>query len=159
MEKTDFTFMKSGFDMVEINDEEEFKKNIVSIMLHFTENAAKSAAIYVEHAGRKYITTEDIKRGLMLEAFLFAHRTQKQEEIEKIKEELYGTSLDHIDETELEWSNSMDSDDETNHFTESQDDCGICKCFNGIYDRWDNWEPENQIMTILKSRISEIENI
>jgi len=95
----------------------------------------------------------------MLESFLFAHRTQKQEDIEKIKEELYGTSLDHIDESELEWSKSMDEDDETNNFTESQHDCGVCNCFNTIYDRWDNWEPENQFMTILKNRITNIENL
>ena len=158
MENTDFAFMKSGFNTMEM-DEDDLKKNIVSIMLHFMENAAKSAAIYVEHAGRKYITTEDIKRGLMLESFLFAHRTQKQEDIEKIKEELYGTSLDHIDETELEWSKSMDEDDETNNFTESQHDCGVCNCFNTIYDRWDNWEPENHFMTILKNRITNIENL
>ena len=158
MENTDFAFMKSGFNTMEM-DEDDLKKNIVSIMLHFMENAAKSAAIYVEHAGRKYITTEDIKRGLMLESFLFAHRTQKQEDIEKIKEELYGTSLDHIDDTELEWSKSMDEDDETNNFTESQHDCGVCNCFNTIYDRWDNWEPENQFMTILKNRITNIENL
>ena len=158
MENTDFAFMKTGFDNMEM-DEEEMKKNIISIMLHFMENAAKSAAIYVEHAGRKYITTEDIKRGLMLESFLFAHRKEKQIEIEKIKEELYGTSTDHIDESELEWSESMDNEDETNKFTESEDDCGICKCFNGIYERWEKWEPENQFMTILKHRITNIENL
>ena len=45
------------------------------------------------------------------------------------------------------------------HYWKATTQCGICKCFNGIYDRWDNWEPENQIMTILKTRISEIENI
>ena len=55
MNNTDFTFMKSGFDNTPL-DEDDMKKNIASILVHFTENALKSAAIYVKHCKRNVVT-------------------------------------------------------------------------------------------------------
>ena len=93
MNNTDFTFMKSGFDNTPL-DEDDMKKNIASILVHFTENALKSAAIYVKHCKRNVVTIEDIKRGMMLEAFLFGRRTDTGEKVEAIKREIFGEEVE-----------------------------------------------------------------
>ena len=152
MENTDFSFMKSGFDNTPL-DEEDMKKNIVSILVHFTENAIKSAAIYVKHCKRNVVTTEDIKRGMMLEAFLFGRRENAGQKVEEIKREIFGIEEDDDEDFEdLEFA----EEDEKVQFTESEHDCGMCKCFNTIYDRWEKWEPENEMMCILKKHINQM---
>ena len=40
MENTDFSFMKSGFDNTPM-DEDDMKKNVASILIHFMENGLK----------------------------------------------------------------------------------------------------------------------
>jgi len=151
MENTDFTFMKSGFDNTPL-DEDDMKKNIASILVHFMENALKSAAIYVKHCKRNVVTIEDIKRGMMLEAFLFGRRTDTGQKVEAIKQEIFGEEVDSDDEEEVEFAD----EDEEAEFTESKCECGMCKCFNTIYDRWEGWEPENGMMSILKTHISQM---
>ena len=152
MENTDFSFMKSGFDNTPL-DEEDMKKNIVSILVHFTENAIKSAAIYVKHCKRNVVTTEDIKRGMMLEAFLFGRRENAGQKVEEIKREIFGIEEDDDEDFEdLEFA----EEDEKVQFTESEHNCGMCKCFNTIYDRWEKWKPENEMMCILKKHINQM---
>ena len=151
MDNTDFTFMKSGFDNTPL-DEDDMKKNIASILVHFTENALKSSAIYVKHCKRNVVTIEDIERGKMLEAFLFGRRSNTGEKVEAIKREIFGEEVDSDHEEEIEFAD----EDEEVEFTESKFDCGICKCFNTIYDRWNDWVPENGMMSILKTHISQM---
>ena len=75
----DFSFMKSGFNNVEANNEKvDMEKNVVGTIVHFTENALKTAGYYTKHSGRKMITKEDIKRCFMLEVFLFYNRENLQ---------------------------------------------------------------------------------
>ena len=150
MDTSDFAFMKSGFDNTPFNEDEE-KKNIISIITHFMEHAIKSAAIYVAHAKRKAITPEDIKRAMMLEAFLFSKRGDVSEKVKAIKKELFE---DNDWDEDVDWD--INPEDETVIFTESKDDCAMCKCFNTIYERWDKWTPETKMMEILKKSISEM---
>ena len=150
MDTSDFSFMKSGFDNTPFN-EDEVKKNAISIITHFMEHAIKSASIYVKHAGRKVITPEDIKRALMLETFLFSKRGDVSEKVKKIKKELFE---DNDWDEDVSWD--TDPEDDVVVFTESKDDCAMCKCFNTIYERWNNWVPENKMMEILKKAIDEI---
>ena len=72
MDKSDFTFMKTGFG--NFQDSESMEKNIIGTLVLFTENAMKSAGFYTKHCKRKNITKEDIKRCLMFEVFLFCYR-------------------------------------------------------------------------------------
>lgn len=152
MENTDYTFMKSGFDNTHVDDENELKKNIASILVHFTENALKSAAIYTKHCKRSVVTVEDIKRGMMLEAFLFGHRQNTGEKVNEIKRELFDQELTSEDEDELDYIDS----DEDELFSLSKCECGMCKSFNTVYDRWEKWTPENNIMSILKIHINQM---
>ena len=61
---SDFSFMRSGFDNVQdAVDEEEMKKNVVSIIVKFAEGAMKTAAKYVNHSSeRNMVLPEDLKR-------------------------------------------------------------------------------------------------
>ena len=111
MNNTDFTFMKSGFDNSPL-DEDDMKKNIASILVHFMENALKSAAIYVKHCKRNVVTIEDIKRGMMLEAFLFGRRTDTGEKVEAIKREIFGEEVNSDDEEEVEFAEDIDDDED-----------------------------------------------
>ena len=67
---SDYSFMKTGFNLVE-NSKEDFVKDATALTLNFMENAIRSASIYIKHAKRQDITTEDIKRSLMLELFVW----------------------------------------------------------------------------------------
>ena len=128
MDTSDFTFMKSGFDNTPVNVE-EMQKNIASILIHFTENAMRSAAIYTKHSKRNVVTKEDIKRGMMLEAFLFGARENTAEKVEEIKNEVYGNDDSECSSDE-EDMNLYDEEDEDVEFTESTHNCQICKTFN-----------------------------
>ena len=68
---SNFTFMKTGFDLMQ-PDDEEFEKNTAAIIVTYAEHALRTAALYVSHhETRNGITPEDIKRAMMLEMFLF----------------------------------------------------------------------------------------
>ena len=60
----DYSFMKSGFDNLD-NSKEEMTKNVTALMVHFMENAINTAGVYANHAKRREIVSEDIKRSLM----------------------------------------------------------------------------------------------
>ena len=79
-ENVDYSFMKSGFDNTDTSHIDQ-AKNVTAIMVHFTENAMNTAAIYANHAKRREIVSEDIKRALMMEVFFFQKRNNLEEKI------------------------------------------------------------------------------
>lgn len=145
---SDYSFMKTGFDPVGDNvSEEETKKNAISLIVAFSEGALITAAKYVSHGNRKDVTPEDLKRAMMLEMFLFKHRDDTLEKAQKIKDELFG------DEEEDEDEEFVEDDDESQEFTENTCDCALCKCINGIYTRWDNFQPSTPFEAIFQKHI------
>ena len=140
--------LKTGFNTLVPEDPTE---NIASIVLVFMENAIKSADIYVKHAKRNSITAEDIKRGLMLEMFLFNKRENVLEEVKKIKEE-----LKHFEEDEEQDTVDFCPENEVQNFKESLCQCAMCKCLNTIYDRWNKWTPQTKIECIIHKHIENI---
>ena len=145
---TDYSFMKSGFDNLNGGVDE---RDIVLIMTTFMMNGLKNSDIYVRHCDRNGITKEDIKRGLMLEVFLFFKRDNLVNNIEEMKESLYG-----IYEEAEELDDLLMDEDEMDEFKLSKCDCAICKCMNGIYERWDNFVPNSPMENILKTHIDNI---
>ena len=106
----DFSFMKSGFNNLQSQEEnEKIQQNIVGTIVHFTENALKTAGFYTKHSGRNIITKEDIKRCFMLEVFFFYNRQNLVENIEKVIKELYSDSSSGEEEGE---EKEEDSDDD-----------------------------------------------
>jgi len=145
---TDFTFMKTGFDMTQ-PDDEEFQKNTAAIIVTYAEQALRTAALYVtHHKKRNGITPEDIKRAMMLEMFLFKKRSNLLEKAEEIKKILY----EGDDEDDEEPINMAEEDE----FSENNCDCAICKCVNNIYPRWDKWTPDSLFETVIKKHIDNI---
>lgn len=166
MDKSDFSFMKTGFNSVQANQEQnDIEKNVVGTIIHFTENALKTAGFYTKHSGRNIITKEDIKRCFMLEVFLFYNRQNLIENIEKVIKELYPDS----DEEEYEEEYEEEKQDENKKENEiifeediegtfklSECKCALCTSLNNIKGKWANWTPETPIQTVLQKHINNI---
>ena len=145
---TDFTFMKTGFDLMQ-PDDAEFEKNTAAIIVTYAEHALRTAALYVSHhETRNGITPEDIKRAMMLEMFLFKNRSNLIEKAEEIKKMLYGDE-DSDEDEEIDMT-------EGEEFSENKCQCAICKCTNNIYTRWEKWTPESLFETVIKKHIDNI---
>jgi hypothetical protein len=143
---TDYTFMKTGFDNT--NDDQEGKE-FAATLVHFSENALNHCALYIKHCKRNCIKPEDIKRGMMLEMFIFTNRDNLEEKINIIKDEIYdGDSDEEIIINE--------PDRKEDAFAESDCKCALCLCMNNIYTRWNGWTPETSIQAILKRHIDNI---
>ena len=152
----DYSFMKSGFDNLD-NSREETTKNVTALMVHFMENALQTASVYSNHAKRRNIVSEDIKRSLMLEVFFFQKRDNLEEKINKVKEELFVELYDSEDEEEETIDENMIVNN--NEFFESECECPLCNCINNIYTRWANWTPETPMHQILKNKIDNWDNL
>lgn len=138
-------------------DMETFE-NLTTIMVHFMEQAMKTAGVYVKHCERKVITVEDIKRSLMLEMFLFKNRKKDIGELNQIKKDIFEKSSDDEDDVGDDYSDLIDEEGENDAFTESECKCETCKCLNNIYEKWEKFVPQNNIEIIMKNHIENIEN-
>ena len=149
--QTDYSFMKSGFDMTQPKDD-EYIKNATAIMVTFAEQALRTAAIYVSHhKKRDSVTAEDIKRALMLEMFLFNNRPNLLEKTEEIKTMLFSSEESKSDSDDEEY---MTEKEET--FSENSCTCALCGCINSIHTRWEKFQPKTPMEEVLKRRIEEI---
>ena len=146
---SDYTFMKSGFDLMQ-PDDEEFKKNAATVIVTYAEHALRTAGLYVSHhKTRNGVTPEDIKRAMMMEMFLFNNRPNLLEKAQEIREVLFGNHEDS-DEEELE---NMEEEDE---FSENDCTCPVCRVMNNIYTRWENWTPNTLFEKTIKKHIDKI---
>ena len=157
MDKPNYAFMKTGFNQTEQGLTEEDRKNIVSLVSLFGENALRTAIIYVKHSKRDGVTIEDVKRGVMLEAFFFMKRPDLVEKIEEIKEKLFQGEDDEDDgeseDDESENDSIIVDDDDVEDFKDSECSCALCSCLNKIYERWDAWDPATPFEKVLKDNI------
>lgn len=146
---SDYSFMQSGFNNVHETD--DTGENIIALISLFLENAIKTSATYTEHSKRNGITKEDIKRCMMLEIFLFTKRDNTLSQLENIKNEIKNETSDEDDDFNLD--DITIPEDELNPFHLSTCECGLCKCLNNIYDRWENWAPSSPMEQIFKKHI------
>ena len=235
-DKQDYSFMKSGFNPVQENIETlNNKKNIAALVCCFSKNALKTAAMYVSHSNRNIVVVEDIKRGMMLEVFIFINRPDLPEKLKEAKEMLFSDedededgddddsdsihSFEITDDSSIDSYHSIDDDDDampvetaafssvqltddgatattpmepvaatnnadndTNNadniqemekdlsehlfkhtaitddepmkYSDSECACVLCNNLNTIKQKWQNWEPENDLQTILKTHIN-----
>ena len=146
-DKNDYAFMKSGHDnLVQPDNTQE---NIEYLVGTYAANAIQHASLYVKHCNRNVLTTEDIKRALIMETMCLKSRDMEAE-IKKFKE-TFDEDTESSDEDEAVSFNS-----EEGEFTLSTCECPLCKCINTIYTRWDKFSPNSLIETILKKRIDEM---
>ena len=144
--------MKTGFNNL-VEDNNDQKYNIIATICHFTENALKTATHYVEHSKRNAITKEDIKRGLIMEVFLFGKRGNEMGEIVKIKKDIE----EHKNDEDTDISDLIINDNEIMPFANSDCSCALCINMNNIYDKWNNFTPSTQIETIMKKHINDMD--
>lgn len=152
--ETDYSFMKSGFDNLD-NSREEAMKNATALMVHFMENALQTASVYSNHAKRRDIVSEDIKRSLMLEVFFFQKRDNLEDKINQVKQELYYGDSDSDEDEEIPENTIV----ENNEFIESNCKCPLCTCINNIYTRWESWTPETHMHNVLKEKLDNWDNL
>ena len=147
---SDFSFMKTGFDLTEpTTTMNKQQKEIVAMITLFTEQAVTNGCIYVKHSKRTQVTVEDLKRGLMLEVFLF---TKRPGVVEKTNEIL--AEIENYNESDDEEDFDTVPEDEEEVFAESGCNCAFCTSMNDIYKRWDEWTPSNDVEKILHKHIS-----
>lgn len=147
-----FGFMKSGFNNINEPLSSEMIENVHALVYAFMEKAMLAADVYVRHSGRNTITKKDIELGLKSETFKFLQRENVMENINKWREILQEDE-DTEDEAELE---EIINKNEYVEFTKSNCSCKNCEFFNGIEDKWDSWEPHNQIECILKGSVQRL---
>ena len=144
----DYTFMKTGDNLVDDDEIPEAVFDMASVMTLFTKKGLENASCYVKHSGRPSITSEDIKRGLMIEMYLFSKRPDL---LPEVKEALMDDSSD---------SDSPDSElpstDDDTPFVESPCLCALCKSMNNIYSKWDTFQPSSPIEDILYKNINKV---
>ena len=151
---SDYGFMRSGFDNL-VQPQENLLENIAAIIMTYMENAMKSADTYVKHCNRTSITAEDIKRALMLEAFLNRQRTDMLEKCEEMKQTIQSIVNDnYIDDEEGEEKEDEEEDEEP--FSESQCQCVMCQCINTIYTSWESFQPQTPIERAIHNHIDNI---
>jgi hypothetical protein len=154
-DNVDYSFMRSGFDNLETQD--ETIENVGSVVMTFMENAMKSADIYVKHAKRNSITPEDVKRGLMLEVFLMKNRPNMLERCEAMKARIKDIIRDEEENgEEIVIGEEPEEPEEDEPFTVSTCRCAICNCFNTIYTRWEGFTPQLPMEKILVKSINAI---
>ncbi len=146
---TDYSFMKSGFNNL-TQDNTDYIQNLSSILVAFTENAMETASKYVKHSKRNHITSEDLKRGLMMELFVFSQRENLQSQVESIKKYLYEDEDSDDEEEEVLEVEDIDE------FSESKCNCILCQYINNIYTHWNSYTPKSHIEEIIKSHINNI---
>ena len=146
----DYSFMKSGFNNL-AQDNTDYIQNLSSILVAFTENAMKTASKYVKHCKRSHVTSEDLKRGLMMELFVFSQRENLQTQVESIKKYLF-----EVEEEEEEEEEEVIEVEDGDEFSESKCNCVMCQYINSIYTHWESYTPKSQIEEIIKTHINNI---
>ena len=150
---SNYSFMKSGFNLLESEVlSEETINNLHALVYAFMEKAIISADKYVRHSGRNTITKKDIKLGLKSETFKFLKRENFLEDINRWSE-----ILDEEISEEDEEMDTIVNNTEYVEFRKSSCGCSNCSFFNEIEEKWDAWEPHNQIEHILKNAVLKID--
>lgn len=157
--KIDFSFMKSGHDLLvqpEASDADKIK--VGALITVFAENSIKAAFQYVEHAKRNGVTTQDLKSSMKLEVFEFLKRDNIQEQVEEATQEItqdfFGAEdEDTADKEDILEDEMFVSEEELDTFSKSTCSCGHCKKINIVIDNWSNWTPSNDLEIILKKHI------
>jgi len=147
----DYTFMKTGDNMVDDDEIPETAIDMAAIMTLFTKKGLQNASCYVKHSARPSITSEDIKRGLMIEMYFFSKRPDLFLEVQEVKEALMDDSED-FDSPDSELPTTGDN----TPFTESRCVCALCNAMNGVYSRWESFVPQGVIEEILYKNINKV---
>ena len=144
----DYAFMKSGHD--NLVQQDNTQENIEYLIGTYASNAIQHASLYIKHSKRNVLTTEDIKRALIMETMCLKNRDMEKE-VELFKEKFNQEINTSSDEDE-----EPDNDLVEEEFTLSSCKCVFCECINNIYQKWETFVPNSMVETILKKRIDQM---
>lgn len=149
----DYSFMRTGNNQ-DSNDQlnQKIIDDHMTLLTIFMEDAMHMAATYVEHSGRRGVSSNDIALGLKVRAVhgdQFWNRDDIQQKIRETEEGL----------REME---EEDSEEETEDISEiveewraSTHDCAICNTMNQIEPLWQNWNPTDRNNQAIKRAINQ----
>jgi len=150
-------------DDLNVLESQEIEINVTSSILTFMTYAMKSAAIYAAHCGREVINTEDIKRAMMVEVFLYFDREDLGIRVAEWRQQLLvDAQNDNGDEEEdSEEDNEEDNEEENEEeITDTEHsnncECDICSQMKNIRERWEHYNPTDGLGKIFKSHIDSI---
>lgn len=158
----------TGTDNGELNnlEKQELEVNITSSIMTFMSYSIKSSSIFVEHSERTIITTDDIKRAMMVEIFLYFERSDLEMRIGEwrniILNEMKNDTSDIEDEEDEE--NDLEDEQESTDKLENEEkknkkicSCEVCDLMNTIKDKWKYYNPTDEMGKIFKNHIDKME--
>jgi len=141
-------------------EKQEHDVNVTSAIMTFMSYAIKSSSIYVEHSKRQVVTQDDIKRAMMIEVFMYFDRhdllIRTAEWRQIILEDLQN---EESEEDEEESESECDAKDEEEKMIEEDKknkvkcDCDICSQMNDIVEKWQYYEPKDELGKVFKKHI------
>ena len=178
---TAYDFMRTGFSEVDTSVELDMAKFVLGCLRVFAIDAAETAGKYAIGRDRLEVTADDMCRGLKYQARLFFQNSKDEATLERIREqiELMETESDEESEEsegegeeerevaaaegdmEAESEGDMEAESEE---AEAEGGEGVdeefrlmCKklvpCVDKIYETWNLWEPDDQVLCMIKSAI------
>lgn len=150
----------TGQDNGQLNvlEQEELEINVTSSIMTFMTYSIKSASIFIEHSGRTIITPDDIKRSMMVEVFMYFDRKDLKIRVNEWRNIILN-ELSNIEEIESE-DESEDENTESDIVEKEENkkicSCNVCSLMNDIKDRWEYYNPEDEMGKIFKKHIDNI---
>lgn len=144
-------------------EKQEHDVNVTSAIMTFMSYAIKSSSIYVEHSKRQVVTLDDIRRAMMIEVFMYFERPdllmRTAEWRQIILEDLQNEESEEEDEEETDEESECDAKDEEEKMIEEDKknkvkcDCDICSQMNDIVEKWQYYEPKDELGKVFKKHI------
>lgn len=170
MSDSDFSFMKSGFNMSPSQDTDAILKTYIEnanlIIRLFMTKAIKLGTRYCVLAKRDTLTKEDVELALKYQAIDFFENTDFEKEMDDVKASLMGLMDDDNnpngnedeDEDEDEDIDIVNDDDELftraqPHLIDDYDDTVFVKKMHHYHHYWNQWTPENYFEKLIKNAI------
>jgi len=154
------TEILTGKDNGDLNvlEKEELEINVSSSIMAFMSYSIKSSSIFVEHSGRTIITPDDIKRAMMVEMFMYFDRPDLKIRVGEWRELILNETNDS-EETESECEDEVTTNDKLEEKEKNKNicSCEVCDLMNNIKDKWQCYNPTDNLGKIFKKHIDNME--
>ena len=161
---SDFSFMRSGFDLVDgggAGPDVDTLRMIVSLMMILSEEAAKSGARFARACGRRTVVGRDIIAALKYEAHFFWEKDFDARFVERLQEERAHTYETDDESSEGERESDEDEAEEEPYTRDLQASSAEEGVFHAAVCRvereWADWQPDDVAKILLKSAIDKTE--
>lgn len=156
------TKIVTGQETGEMNvlEQAELEVNVTSSIMAFMSYAISSSSIFVEHSGRTIITSDDIKRAMMVEVFMYFDRPDLKLRINEWRNIILNNAdcetSDNEEESESEEAD-MDDNKTEKEKNKKMCSCNVCDLMNDIKDKWKYYNPTDEMGKIFKKHIDAME--